>query len=309
MTAMEALESPNKFFIVGCGRSGTTMLQQALNRHSQIVIPPETGYFIDVLGHSKRGQRQHLQKINADLGTDLSIDGPSIHADETARAFYDRLCRTYLDKLGRRSVHWFGEKSPRHLLVLPRIHRILPRAKVILIFRDGRDVAVSLSRVPWGPSDLYVNFGIWLRFYRWHCWALRQRDLDLLIVKYEALVSTPAVEMGRVMDFLDIPREAQVIEGSGNTEGVPEWELGWKAGALEAINTSRIAAWRRELDPQRLAYLESWGREALTSLGYELSSEEVVPLPVGFHFRRLARLTAWRAGRAVQHVKKELLGR
>ena len=33
----------NDFFI-SCHRSGTTMLQQALNRHSQIVIPPETRY-------------------------------------------------------------------------------------------------------------------------------------------------------------------------------------------------------------------------------------------------------------------------
>jgi len=31
-----------QFFIVGCPRSGTTMLQQALNRHPEIAIPPET---------------------------------------------------------------------------------------------------------------------------------------------------------------------------------------------------------------------------------------------------------------------------
>ncbi len=43
----------NKFFIVGCPRSGTTMVQQALNRHPQVVIPPETKYFFSFYGHSQ----------------------------------------------------------------------------------------------------------------------------------------------------------------------------------------------------------------------------------------------------------------
>jgi len=308
MSPAETPTTPGKFFIVGCGRSGTTMLQQALNRHSQIVIPPETGYFIDFLGHSQRGQKQHLRQINVDLQIEIELEGSTIRTDEEARHFYDRLCQTYAERLGR-SVQWFGEKSPRHLLVLPKIHRLFPKAKVILIFRDGRDVALSLTRVPWGPSDLYVNFGIWLRFYRWHQWALRQESLDLLTVKYEDLVTHPTQELGRVMDFLEIPLEKAVAEGSGNSEGVPSWELGWKAGALESINTSRLAAWRRELDPERLALLESWGHEALASLGYELSSADIKPLPKGFHLRQQARLAAWRIKKGALLLKKNLLGR
>ena len=42
------------------------MLQQALNRHPGIVIPPETAFFTHFLGHTRRGQLQHLRRINAD---------------------------------------------------------------------------------------------------------------------------------------------------------------------------------------------------------------------------------------------------
>ena len=56
-----------KLFIVGCPRSGTTLLQQALNRHSQIVIPPETKYFFSFLGHTRRCQHRHIDRLNADL--------------------------------------------------------------------------------------------------------------------------------------------------------------------------------------------------------------------------------------------------
>jgi hypothetical protein len=50
--------SPQYFFVVGAPRSGTTMLQQALNRHSQIAIPPETAFFT-LLRRGRAGQRQH----------------------------------------------------------------------------------------------------------------------------------------------------------------------------------------------------------------------------------------------------------
>src|SRR5215831_4421176 len=57
----------DKFFIVGCPRSGTTMVQQALNRHSQIVIPPETKFFFSFYGHSLAQQARHVRRLNADL--------------------------------------------------------------------------------------------------------------------------------------------------------------------------------------------------------------------------------------------------
>ena len=60
-----------KFFIVGCPRSGTTVLQQALNRHTEIVIPPETKYFYCFYGKSAKQQVGHLKQINADLGVNV----------------------------------------------------------------------------------------------------------------------------------------------------------------------------------------------------------------------------------------------
>jgi hypothetical protein len=77
---VEALRDPcavgggaamDKLFIVGCPRSGTTMLQQALNRHSQVVIPPETKFFFSFFGHPRRCQLRHIDRLNADLGINL----------------------------------------------------------------------------------------------------------------------------------------------------------------------------------------------------------------------------------------------
>ena len=42
--------------------------------------------------------------------------------------------------------------------MLPRIRELYPDARVVVLYRDGRDVASSLTRVPWMSPNLYVNF-------------------------------------------------------------------------------------------------------------------------------------------------------
>lgn len=301
----------NKFFIVGCGRSGTTMLQQALNRHSRVVIPPETGFFLDLVGHTLRGQRNHMRQIAADL----KIDAPPIDRRASSqtqiRELFEEIAARYIASLRKtgaikNQLTHFGEKSPRHLLCLPRILAAYPNASIILIYRDGRDVAPSLARVPWGPSDLYVNFGIWLRFVRAQLHARELTGMNLCEVKYESLVADPKLELERICTFLGLPCEDALAEGSGNREGVPEWEDGWKARALQPINQSRAQLWRTQLTETQLARMEAWGRRELELLGYELS-QDPPRLPLWFLPRVWIKQNAWRIGRALKVAKKETM--
>ncbi len=285
------------------------MFQQALNRHSQIVIPPETGFFIDFLGHTRAGQRQHVRRINAALEIDLPSPAHRIRRREDVVDFYETMARLYVERLGRSDVAYFGEKSPRHLLHLPRIHRYFPQAKILLIFRDGRDVASSLSSVPWGPSNLYVNFAVWLRFYRWQRWAMACPTMDLQCVKYEDFVRAPEQELRRIAEFLDLKYEPEMATGSGNRAGITEREREWKDRAVGKINVSRVELWRTQLTPEQLGNLERWGGEALTELGYELSTERPGRLPLTFFPRLFAKHTAWRGRCAWRLVVKEFLGR
>lgn len=297
-----------QLFIVGCGRSGTTMLQQALNRHSRIIIPPETGYFIDVAGHTRAGQAHHLHSLNADLGVSLPTPTRRLRSDQDIIAGYQALASAYTHKLGRTDVGYFGDKSPRHLLVLPRIVRLFPAAKILLIYRDGRDVALSLSKVPWGPKDLYVNFAIWLRFYRRQRWAQSRPGLDLCCIKYEDFVHHPEQELRRVASHLELDYEDAMASQPGNVEGIAAREFGWKGRATEAITPARIGQWRSELNDTQRRRLERWGRRPLTDLGYELATGGLYALPPWFFPQLYARHTAWRVRCAGQLIRKNLFG-
>jgi hypothetical protein len=270
------------FFIIGCPRSGTTMLQQALNRHSQIVIPPETKFFFSFLGHSRSCQLSHLRRINADLAIDLAAPSRPIRSTHDARRFFDGMANLYVRRLKRHGVILFGEKTPEHSGQIHRIRHVFPDAKILFLYRDGRDVALSLRKVPWMSSNLYVNFLIWLHYYRI---LVRTRDealSNVMFVRYEDVVGNPEEMFRAVLSFLDLPYEPAVSMGYGNREGIPDREYAWKARALGKITSRFVGSWKHELSAPEVACLERLGGGALQSLGYDLATAGNGPLCRGF---------------------------
>jgi hypothetical protein len=298
-----------KFFIVGCPRSGTTMVQQALNRHSQIVIPPETKFFFSFLGHSRDCQLRHLDRLNADLQIRIPEPACPVRSVSEGRALFDQIARLYVKRLGKKGVACFGEKTPEHTGHLPRIQKHFPDAKIIVLSRDGRDVATSLSRMPWMPSDLYVNFLVWLRYTRILGQARRKARSNFYYARYEDIVAAPKDELGRICRFLGLHYEPAVALGFGNKEGIPEREYPWKRRALRRITSDRVGVFRDELDIDEIETLERLGRRVLPSLGYPLLSDGRRPLSATFMLR-----LSWNLAKSVYAlpwhlVAHELCGR
>jgi hypothetical protein len=302
----------NKFFIVGCPRSGTTMLQQALNRHSQVAIPPETKFFFSFLGHSRRGQARHVRRLNEDLGIRLPEPAARVSAPDDARAYYELMARLYLERLGKRGDVCFGEKTPEHTGQLRRIRQVFPEARVIVLYRDGRDVASSLSQVDWGPGDVCVSFLVWL-YYHQVVQAARRAGLpNLYVVRYEDIVADPERELGGILSFLGLPYEPAVARGHGNLEGVPQREYAWKERALGRISADRVEAFRDELSGDQLEVVERLGRHALPSLGYPLvtgGARRLSPgavLELSFNLARFLCRLPWRS--ALNEALERLFG-
>ncbi len=280
------------FFVVGCPRSGTTMLQEALNRHSRVAIPPETSFFV-LLRSGRRGQGEHRRRLNADLGIDLPPPPRGAVSPEGARAYHAELAGRYLRRLGRTDVTHFGEKSPEHQRYLGDVGRLLPGAKVVLVYRDGRDVALSRSKVPWAPPGLYANFAVWLHYLRLQRAAVRAGTPPLLCVRYEDLVADPEKGLRAVLAFLGLPYEPAVALGDGSGHGIADWERAWKWRAAEKIGAGRVGVWREELSRAEVGILEHWGGAALRSLGYDLLTDGRHPLPWFFLPRVYARVCLW----------------
>jgi Sulfotransferase family len=298
-----------KFFIVGCPRSGTTMVQQALNRHSQIVVPPETKFFFSFFGHPRKRQVRHVERLNADLGIQLPQPTKQIASVAEGRAYYEDMARQYVARHAAKNVVHFGEKTPEHTGLLPSIRRLYPDAKILVLCRDGRDVASSLSRMPWTSPNLYVNFIIWLYYNS----ILQKERLNgspnMYFAQYEDIVANPREEFRAILRFLGADYEPAVATGHGNREGVPQREMAWKSRALQPITSGRIGVFRRELTGDQIEILERLGRDDLLTLGYPLLTDGRRPLSPAFYLHLAYNLARFVGRLPWNSVAKELVSR
>ncbi|HBI44217.1 MAG TPA: hypothetical protein DDY78_15395 [Planctomycetales bacterium] len=298
-----------KFFIVGCPRSGTTMVQQALNRHSQIVVPPETKFFFSFFGHPVKRQARHVDRINADLGIQLPQPTKQIASLSEGRAYYEDMTRQYVDRHVAKDVVHFGEKTPEHTGLLPSVRRLYPEAKILVLYRDGRDVASSLTRMPWMSPNLYVNFIVWLYYNSIVQEERRAERPNTYFARYEDIVADPKKEFKRILHFLGADYEPAVAAGHGNREGVPEREMAWKSRALQPITNERIGAFRQELTNGEIEILERLGRDALPSLGYPLLTDGERSLSPAFYLHLAYNLARFVGRLPWNSVAKELVSR
>ena len=185
-------------FIVGVGRSGTTLLRLMLDAHPDLAVPPETGFIPKVCALKTRGEdlrRAFLEAVSGfhtwpdfglsekDFGAALAgLNGFTPAAG--TRLFY----RLYAARFAK--TRW-GDKTPSYCASISQIRRFLPEARFIHVIRDGRDVALSMRDMLWAPGkDMKTLADHWRDTI---LEARRQggRRRDYLEIRYERLVRDP----------------------------------------------------------------------------------------------------------------------
>jgi len=264
------------FFIVGHERSGTTLMAVMMDRHSRVAVPPETHFFEQVCPIHKAHQRA----------------APEILVDQYFRSRLSqklKLARQeLLDRLDGRKSSWadlfrvvlntyavnhckelYGEKTPVHYKIAPQLLELFPQSRMIWMFRDGRDVLLSLSKVPWKIHRiLRVHAWEWRRSMEQMRQRQRQYPDRIIEVKFENLLTNPEFELNRVCQFLGIEFEPRQMNPEISSDVVMLSILFRQYCALGAIDSSRIGGWKRGFSPQQQSLLNSVMQPCLSQFGY-----------------------------------------
>ena len=164
------MDAAQPIFILACGHSGTSVLLAILDSHSQI----------QAIGN----ETQILQ-----FEQNSSIIRWKFH--QYTRAF---------------SAPRWVEKTPRHIHHIAKIWRTFPTAKVILLVRDGRDVACSIKK-------RYADFEKGVQ--RWVNDNEAARPFwnhpNLYRLKLEDLQNAPEENLQALCRFLDLPFEQKML--------------------------------------------------------------------------------------------------
>lgn len=281
-------------FVVGVGRSGTTLLRLMLDAHPQLSIPPETGFLLPFLwpgGGEVPGSRAELLATVTGFHTwpDFGITTGEYERGlariepfdpaEGVRLFY----RLYAARHGK--ALW-GDKTPAYGPCLEGLHRLLPEARFIHIFRDGRDVALSLRQVWFAPARDAAGLGrYWVERFA-EIRRAGRRVPYYLEVRYEDLVCAPRRTLEAICRFLALPYHPALeahSEGAARRlaevgdQQLPggriirrETRLFQQRHAVSPLDPSLIGRFRREMTLWERREVEGEAGRLLFELGYEI---------------------------------------
>jgi sulfotransferase family protein len=264
----ETTASPNEspFLIVGVGSSGSTLLSILLDRHPLIACGPELSVFNKsrIYGDMKRFQK--MLPIWLDRG--LSTNGLAEYREfffnleayfwtkselvdlandsDNLRDFFDRFYARYLKK--RKKSLW-GEKTGTNAYCTPEFLKLYPKAKIIHIVRDGRDMVCSMMRRP--RNSAYHCVSHWL-FDVSAAAAFRNRN-EYLEVRYEDLSMDPQNQLERICHHLGVEFELDMMKPS-NDDYWKRFSTGnvhdsWKESPFSGkISNRSIGRYRVDMD-------------------------------------------------------------
>ena len=280
-------------FVVGCGRSGTTLLAVLLDRHSQIAMTPETHFYDRFF--RRYGYDQTLdthEKLIAALDREPRFHDMKLDTAQVLERFrlYPCDCKhlflALLEEYGHKhNKPRVGEKTPDHLEFIPKIVEWFPSARIICIMRDGRDVAQSFMQVHWTRKHKRLQGMVW----RWcakTCLEYLKRFPDHMIyVRLEDLLREPSSVMSRIADFVGVTFEATQLQAQTHTSVVLEHETQWMGKARQELDPSRIAAWTRKTSPQEKWMMNSMMGVYLRHFNYPDAGMDGCPLHLrAWHF-------------------------
>jgi hypothetical protein len=301
-------------FIVGCPRSGTTLLQRMVNAHHEIAITPETHwiprYFQKRIGLTAEGlvTRRLVDKLlKHRLFPHLQIEPDEFEQLARARQpmTYADFVQGIFDLYGhRRGKRLVGEKTPGYVRSITTLHALWPRARFVHILRDGRDVCLSI--LGWHRRDRAAGrFPTWAEdpvmttafFWEWNVRLGRERGTGLggelyTEVFYEELVAEPAVQCATLCQFLDLPYDGNMLSFH---EGHMRLEPGLDAKAAWLPATAGLRDWRRQMPATDIERFEAAAGDLLDELGYK----RAYPNPPAELLARAARMRALFGERAL----------
>lgn len=283
-------------FVIGMGRSGTTLLRLMLDAHSHLAIPAETHFIPVLLAEPPRDGATCLAQLRAmpnwgdfDLtGTGFETELKALEPFELATAM--RLF--FADYAQTQGKPRWGDKTPPYVEQVAAIGTLLPESRFVHILRDGRDVALSYRDKWFGPgADLVAAARLWRgRILEARTQAARLEPGRYLELRFEDLIAAPERELRRVCTFLELEFEPEMLDyperaesrlgelrdrrdDQGQVTVRRERRLSIHANTTRPPDPAQSGKWRTGLTPEEIALFEREAGDVLTALGYALAGD------------------------------------
>jgi hypothetical protein len=274
-------------FIVGCPRSGTTLLRRIVDAHPEIAITPETHWITNVLDGDDAvdperpvGPELLTRLAGHERFTRIEVDRGELERllARPEPVSYAEFVSTVFDLYGQaQGKALVGDKVPGYVRHVGTLHRLFPRARFVHLIRDGRDVCSSalgwerkqpsFAKYSTWEEDRVSTTALW-----WERRVRAGREAGPPLgpglyfeLRYEALVSEPVPACRALCDFLELPYDERILAFH---EGHEKDDAGLSAKKAWRPITPGLRSWQTEMSGDELERFEAATGALLDELGY-----------------------------------------
>jgi len=235
-------------FVLGMPRSGTTLVEQILAGHSQIHGAGELGVIPSTIARLERWERHTGSgRHYPDCVDDLTADDVAGITASLLKELRETLPENAAE------IRHVVDKLPHNFENIGLIKLLFPNARIISVRRDPRDIAISNYFTDYAARHGGMGFAYDLR---WIGEQLADHNLmmhhwnqlfpgDILEVRYEDVVSEPEREARRMLDYVGVQWEPQVLDTSELDRPVKTASV-WQV--RQPIYQTARERWRRYAD-------------------------------------------------------------
>lgn len=257
----------SRVFLVGCARSGTTLLQSMLMSHTRIHSFPETHFFergfygkraFFLRGHYAMNVLKKWSDDSVGLGYEIpTIKG--VWRRKKATSNFIRLLDMITVQQGKDI--WI-EKTPGHINHIDIISSWVKNVKFIHIIRDGRAVVASMyeaaQKYPhhWG-GQRSINHCV----AEWNSAILLTESYfsfsNHLVLSYESLLSHPELQLMRICTFLAVDYESTMYTNfTSKAQKIVKKQERWKKNNLHKLNNHGLKKYYQLFDENERLLIE-----------------------------------------------------
>jgi tetratricopeptide (TPR) repeat protein len=228
--------------LAGHPRSGTTMLEQVLRGHRELISLEERNVM--------------AEEVYMMLGRKAGGNWPiPAMLDRAAQADVHAVRKTYIEHaealLGEPLAgRMMLDKNPDLTMLIPTINRVFPEMKILIALRDPRDVCLSTFMMSVDINPVSVSYLSLQSTAAKYAMAMRTwlliREMTRspwLEVKYEEAVADLEGQARRVLEFLGLPWDDRVLEFHKLAREKPARSPTYEA-VTRPVNSSAIGRWK-----------------------------------------------------------------
>lgn len=270
---IEEIERTPMVFIIGIGRSGTTILRAMMDASHESIFPPESQLIIYLKKkyfHQRAWTKAKVNEFIVDLYKEAkfrhywNIDEEKLRSyilsfpleKLTFQLMIKMVYLCYPSPFEKSVIKIIGDKNPGYSVYIDELMEIFPDIKFIHVVRDYRDNILSRKKAAKGKSIAYLTYWWWI--YNRHIERIKKKHPErIYTIRYIDLVEDPENKISQIYSFCGLKFDRKVLRYYENLDQNLDHDYleiirEIKPNILREVNVNNVGKWETELSHNEL---------------------------------------------------------